>query len=385
VKTQLAWRNLIHNKVKTGVAVAGVVFAIVLMFMQLGFLEAVKVSATQIYDALDFDVCLRSKDYLHLADARLFPRQRLTQAQGCPGVRRAAPLTVVRSSWRNPKSGEHQSILCFGLNPNEPVFSRNDIQTLVSDDLERSDSVVIDTKSRREFGPADGRRFGPQDRGVEIEVNGTAVRIAGDYTLGAGLLAGGAMIMSERGLQSVTPTLGGDQVSLGLIKLARGEDAAAVAGRLRSLLPGDVDVLTRPDVLRGELDYWVYQTNYGLIFQTGVIVALIVGTAIVYQVLASDVASLLPEYATLKAMGYDNRYLGRVILQQALALAVLGFVAGLVIAEILYAITSAGAQIPVQMTWQNMAVVFVLSVVMCMCSGLAALRKAFRADPADLF
>ena len=150
-------------------------------------------------------------------------------------------------------------------------------------------------------------------------------------------------------------------------------------------MPDDVDVLTRAEVLDGELAHWVYQTNYGLIFQAGVVVALIVGTAIVYQVLVSDVASLMPEYATLKAIGYGNRYLAGVILQQAMALAVLGFVSGLTIALGLYAVTSAGAGIPVRMTWANVALVFALSVVMCGCSGVAALRKAFRADPADLF
>jgi putative ABC transport system permease protein len=253
------------------------------------------------------------------------------------------------------------------------------------DGLVRPDALLIDTKTRSDFGPRDGRRFGPLDYGVDVELNDAKVRIVGDYTLGAGLSAGGALIMSQRGLQQVMPALADDRVSLGLIKIAPGENAKEVAIRLGKQLSDDVDVLTRQEVLDGELAHWVYETNYGLIFQTGVLVSLIVGTAIVYQVLASDVASLLPEYATLKAMGYSNRYLARVILQQALALAVLGFASGVVIAELLYAVTSAGAQIPVQMTAQNLVLVFVLTVVMCTCSGLAALRKAFQADPADLF
>lgn len=385
MKTQLAWHNLLHNKVKTSVAIAGVVFAIVLMFMQLGFLEAVKVSATLIYDVLDFDICIRSKDYLHLSDARLFPRQRLSQASSASGVQRVMPLTVASNAWRNRQNGQRRAILCFGVVPSDPVFRDPEIQALVSRSLTRPDALLIDTKTRREYGPDDGIRFGQQDHGAEIELSGSPVIIAGDYTRGAGLSSGGATIMSERGLQQLTPLLSKDQVSLGLVKLAPGADAREVVQRLSQLLPDDVDVLTRSDVLRSELSHWVYETNYGFIFQTGVLVSLIVGTAIVYQVLASDVASLLPEYATLKAMGYSNRYLAGVLLHQSLALAILGFSLGFVIAYVLYEVTTAGAGIPVRMTWQNFGIVFVLAVVMCVCSGLAALRKAFQADPAALF
>ena len=209
--------------------------------------------------------------------------------------------------------------------------------------LTRPDAFLIDVESRRDFGPRDGRRFGPQDIGATVELNDVALRIAGDYALGAGLSASGALVIGERGMQRINPLAGPDRVSLGLIKLApaRGTD---VASRSRELLPDDVNVLTRPEVERGEVRHWVDETNYGLIFQAGVAVALIVGAAIVYQVLASDVASLLPEYATLKAIGYGNRYLAAVILQQAMALAVLGFACGWVIAEGLYAITAAGCR-----------------------------------------
>jgi putative ABC transport system permease protein len=383
--TQLAWHNLLHNKVKTSVAVAGVVFAIVLMFMQLGFLEAVKVSATLVYDELDFDICLRSKDYLNLADARFIPRQRIAQAKTVAGVERAVPLTVASNAWRNPLNGQRLAVLCMGVNPTDPVFVSAEIQDRARDSLVHTNALLIDTKTRREYGPSNGEQFGPEDVGRAVEINGTAVDIAGEYTCGTGLSCGGAAILSERGLQQITPGLSADQISLGLIKVAATADVQAVANQLRSVMQGDVDVLTRPEVIDEELRFWVWDTNYGLIFQLGVFVSLIVGTAIVYQVLVSDVASLLPEYATLKAMGYSNGYLAIVILQQALALAIIGFACGVVLSIGLYALTTAGAQIPVRMTGNNLAFVFGLAVAMCACSGLGALRKAFKADPADLF
>jgi putative ABC transport system permease protein len=370
---------------KTGVAIAGVVFAIVLMFMQLGFLEAVKASATLVYDQLAFEICIRSKDYLNLADARSFPRQRLQQAAAVSGVERAMPLSVAVGVWRNPQNGYRLAALCLGV-PHAPAVFRNAaIQRAVDERLRRPDAMLVDSKTRWEFGPRDGKRFGNEDFGTRVEINDSAFEIVGEYACGTGLATGGAVILQEPALQQINPMLDAGVASLGLIRVAAGEDVRAVAASLRRSLPDDVDVLTRPEVIRGEVAYWVYDTNYGLIFQMGVAVSLIVGIAIVYQVLVSDVASLLPEYATLKAIGYGNRYLARVILEQSLAMAVLGFFIGCVISLGLYALTAAGAQIPVRMTWINFAVVLLLSVVMCAGSGLGAVRKAFRAEPADLF
>jgi putative ABC transport system permease protein len=221
--------------------------------------------------------------------------------------------------------------------------------------------------------------------GTEVELNGEKMLIAGTYTLGAGLSAGGAAILNATTLQQIAATLQSDRISLGLITLEPSADPERVAEELRGVLNQDVDLLTRNQVIRDELTHWIDETNYGLIFQAGVFVSLIVGIAIVYQVLASDVASLLPEYATLKAMGYSDRQLALVLLQQSLLLAVVGYLLAAVIALVLYGVTTAGAGIPVAMTGQNLLLVFVLAVVMCVSSGLAALRKVFQADPADLF
>jgi putative ABC transport system permease protein len=355
------------------------------MFMQLGFLEAVKQSATMIYDVLDFDICVRSRDYGYFSDARTFPQTRLSQAEGLAGVERATPLWVGVFSWRSPTSGESRAILALGVPTDKPVFRDREIQAAVHRDLARPDAVLIDTKSRREFGPKNGVRFGPADRGVRTEVNGKQFEIAGHFTRGAGLAAGGAMLTSPRGFLECVPFWPAEHVSLGLVHVERGQSIAAVAARLQEALPNDVEVLTRNQVLRSELQHWVWETNYGLIFQSGVLVAVIVGTAIVYQVLASDVASLMPEYATLKAMGYGNRYLIGVLVQQALLLALMAYASGVVIAYILYAITAAGAQIPIRMTTFNLILVFGLTLAMCVLSGIVAVRKAFQADPAELF
>ena len=366
-------------------AVTGVTFAVVLMFMQLGFLEAVKASATMIYDVLDFDIVIRSRDYDSFSDARTFAKIRLSQAQSIRGVERATPLLVGVFAWRNPQSGEPRAVLALGVPPGSEVFRDEAIQAEVAAKIGQPEVILIDTKTRSEFGPKIGDSFGPADHGTHVEVNGKEVTIAGHFTRGAGMTAGGAMILSARDFSACLPQLPAELVSLGLVRVEQGADVDEVASRLAAELPGDVEVVTREKVLTSELRHWVWETNYGLIFQSGVLVAVIVGTAVVYQVLASDVASLLPEYATLKAMGYGNRHLVGVLLQQSILLALFAYASGVLVSLLLYEITARGAQIPIRMTGANLLVVFVLATALCVVSGIAAVRKTFHADPADLF
>jgi putative ABC transport system permease protein len=384
MRIPLAWLNLVHSKMRTSLAVAGVGFAVVLIFMQLGFLGSAEQSATLVFEAFDFDVLIRSRHYLHLITSRSFPRERLDQAESLPEVEQATPVYLTSSFWRNPNDGAMRAMLVIGVDPGDPVFRVADIQRKLAL-LTVPEFVLIDQKSRREFGPVDGRRFGDADIGVEAELGQQSVRIVEHFTLGMGFVADGAVVTSVRGFQRISPRQAPSEVSLGLVKLKPAADPETVAAALREQLPEDVEVLTRNDVLGREVRHWVWETSIGLIFQLGVIVALVVGTAIVYQGLSSDVTNHLPEYATLKAIGYSGNYLASVVLQQAVALAVLGFVPGLAISAGLYMLTRAAARIPIDMTLGRVFFVFGLAIVMCTLSGLGALRKVRTADPADLF
>ena len=384
MRIPLAWLNLVHSKVRTALAVAGVAFAVVLIFMQLGFLGSAEQSATLVFESLDFDVLIRSRHYLHLIASRTFPRDRLDQAKSTPSVDRATPVYLVSDFWRNPHDGSKRAMLIIGVNPTDPVFLVQDIQRKLAL-LTLPEFVLVDQKSRREFGPQDQRRFGDADIGAETELAQKQVRIVGHFMLGMGFVADGDVVTSIQGFQRFRPRQAPQEVSLGLVKVQPGADPEAVAADLRTSLPEDVETLTRADVLGREVRHWVWETSIGLIFQLGVVVALVVGTAIVYQVLSSDVTNHLPEYATLKAMGYSGNYLASVVLQQAVVLAVLGFLPGFAVSAALYALTRATARIPIDMTLSRVLFVLGLTIVMCTISGLGALRKVRSADPADLF
>jgi len=384
MRTPLAWLNLAHNKTRTVLAVAGVVFAVVLIFMQLGFLGSAETSASKTYNAMRFDILLRSPRYLHLVQSRTIPLGRLYQAASVPGVRSVCPFYVASDRWRNPVDGTRRAILVLGVRPEDPVFAVEELKAKVGL-LTSAEFALVDRQSRREFGPQDGRRFGEADVGVTAEVGQREVRIVGHFALGTGFTADGSVLLSDEGFRRVCSYYPRGEANLGLVTLDQGARLDAVVARLKEALPEDVEVVPRTEVIRREVDRWVNETAIGVVFQFGVVVAMIVGAAIVYQVLSSDVSSHLAEYATLKAIGYSGRFLAGVVLQQAIALAALGFLPALLIAEGLYALTRSMASLPIEMSFGRVVFVLALSVAMCMLSGLGALRKLRTADPADLF
>ncbi len=409
MNTPLAWKNLTHNKLRTAVALAGVGFAVILIFMQMGFKDAIKKTATQIYSALDFDLMLRSPAYIHLTDARSFPRTRIYQAASLPEITRACPFYLGLSEWQKPQSagtaaedweGQWRGIITMGVNPSDPPFVNPDIREKARL-LTNPRFVLIDQKSKPEYGPANGIKFGDQDINVETSLGPWRIRIINHFELGTGLASNGACLTNPTGYAQACPWQPVEQATFGLLKLRDPRNLDRVRLRLQRLFAhpasllensqtdnpelSDVEVLTRNEVNAREEHRWVVETPLGQIFNLGVWVALFVGVAIVYQVLSTDIASMIHEYATLKAMGYSNGYLTRVVLSQSFLLAVLGFIPSMLISWGLYILVGSKSGMPMTMTWQIAATVLLLAILMCVLSGLAALRKLYQADPADLF
>ncbi|HEX3870121.1 MAG TPA: ABC transporter permease DevC [Pirellulales bacterium] len=378
MKTPLAWRNLLHEHIRTGVAVAGVAFAVILVLMQLGFFFTVERTATLVYDRLNFDIALLSHDYLHMGRASHLPVERLYKAQELPEVRTASPFWIGFALWRNadPEIRSRRGMMIMAFRPDDPVFKLREIQDQ-SQKLKELRSVLVDRLSRPEFGP--------HTPGTITEAGQTSIKVVGEYTMGTGFTADGGAITSDATFFLLGTLMPPRAMSLGLVTLADGADADAVKRQLQAIMPGDTQVMTRADLRAYEQHHWVVTTSVGTIFGLGVGVAMLVGLAIVYQVLSSDIANRIPEYATLMAMGYGRRYISGVVIRQALMLAVAGFVPGWLISYVLYKVTAAGANLPMKMTPGLTISVLLLNVAMCATSGLLSLRKVNTADPADLF
>lgn len=377
-RTPLALLNLLHEKTRLVVAIAGVAFAVLLIFMNLGFQGALLRSTVAFYEQFNADIFLRSPQTQEISSTKAFPRERLYQVMGVEGVDQVMPLYLEYLLWRNPETRLSRAMFVFGINPQDPVFLMPELQTPEAiATLEQPNTVFIDRLSREEFGP--------QTTGLETEADRRRVTIGGQYTLGGGFAADGTLVMSDHNFVRYFDPRPFDLVNLGLITLESGVDTEAVVATMRTLVPADVDVLLRAEMIQRDFDFWLNNTAIGFIFTLGVIVSFIVGTVIVYQILYTDIRDHLKEYATLKAMGYNSFYLFTIVLQEAVILAVMGYVPGFVVALGLYRLTFKATNLPIFMSPSRMVTVFVLTVIMCSLSGLISVRRAATADPAEVF
>lgn len=389
MRTSIALSNIRHHLGRTALSLGGIGIAIVLIFMQLGFLGAVENTATVIYSKMDFDLLVRSPEYLFFAAPRQIPRAVLDEVASFEPVDRVSPFHVGMSFWRHPNGETLRGMVLMGINPTDPVFRDPN----VSRDLPRltsEETLLIDQKTHREYGPQNRRRFGPADIGVTTDLTQKRVQIVGLFEMGSGLTANGAAIVTENGFDRIDPLDSSNKISFGLVKLKPGVDPRVAAEQLQRRFSTEqgaptVDVLTREEVIRRELRRWIGETPIGYVFTLGVVISLIVGSAIVYMILSTDVSNRLREYATLKAMGYSNWFLSRVVVVQAGYLAIFSFVPALLLSLIFYAITSWLANLPIHMTWTRLGAVFGLTLIMCLSSAVLAIRKLWKADPAELF
>ena len=244
----------------------------------------------------------------------------------------------------------------------------------------RPTAVLIDQQSHPEFGPLNERKFTQRDVGRISELSNKQVEIVQIFSMGAGLAANGAAIVSQSGFERVVPQTNPDLVSFGLISVSEGHSPEQVARQIREALGTDsglagLQVSTRQQVVDQELQRWLGETPIGFIFTLGVLIALIVGAAIVYMVLANDVANRLHEYATMKAMGYSNRFMGWVVIRQAIYLALFSFVPALILSLILYWLTSTLANLSLVMNWERVVSVLLMTLVMCGVSGVFGNQK----------
>jgi len=381
--------------------VLGVAFALLLIFMQLGFRGAVGNTATIVYGKLSGDLVMRSPDYVHLYEPRTIDRSWMNRVASHPDVEAVDPFFIMLHRWQNPvknekcsdapPDGSFRTVGMMGFQLDRPVIQVDELSEKI-DLLKDPDALLIDRATRAEYGPENCKRFSDEDIEKFTEMGGRKTRIAGHFKLGTGLATNGAVLVSDVAFGRRAGIDVRQRVSLGLVRLKPGKDATAVRKAVvdwlsqrepRSALA--VQILTMDEQKRWERKRWLNETPIGMIFSMGVGLSFIIGAAIVYMVLATDVASRLPEYATLKAMGYSPSYLAQTVLQQAWLLSVAGYLPAFCTAMVLYQITSSLSGIPTFMTWERAFGVFGLSLLMCTLAGLLALRKLLKAEPASLF
>jgi putative ABC transport system permease protein len=383
MKIPLSLLQLSHEKMRLLVAIAGITFADVLMFMQLGFQEALLNSAVRLHKSLQGDVFVMNSQSDTLMSLQPFSQRRLYEIMGVSGVKSARPIYVGLGQWKNPVTKQKRTIYVLGINPVENLINLPGVPENLKK-LKQEDTVLFDQQGRSDFGPVP--EMFNQGKPVITEVANRRIRVGGLFDLGASFGADGNLITSDVNFFRIFPDRKKGLVELGVIKLKPGVDKAAVTQQIRSILSSsDVKVYTKQELIKHEKSYWQNRTAIGFIFTLGTIMGFIVGTVIVYQILYTDVADHLPEYATLKAMGYTDKYLLMVVFQEAIILGCIGFIPGFSLSLLMYARTLAVTRLPIMMTLTRAVTVFVLTLVMCWVSGVIAVGKLRAADPADIF
>ncbi|WP_115126127.1 ABC transporter permease DevC [Synechococcus sp. GEYO] len=378
----LASLMLVRQPVRLAVALAGISFAGILMFMQLGFRDGLFDASVTVHRLFDADIVLISPRSTSSVSMAGFPRRRLVQTMALPEVQGITPVHWNLLLWRNPQTRGTRSILALGFEPGDPLFVDPTLAPKAQV-LTQKGRVLFDEKSRPEFGPvAEWFRDG---RTVESEISGKRVRVAGLIELGSSFGADGNLLTSSESFLELLPNTPPGSIEVGLVRLQQGTDAEAVVQKLNALLPEDVTVLTKQGFIDFEQNYWRTSTSIGFIFTLGAAMGFVVGCVIVYQVLYSDVSDHLPEYATLMAMGYKLRTLLGVVVREGLLLALFGYLPAYAAGQGLYLLVRSATALPVAMDFSRAITVFSMILVMCMASAGLAMRRLVDADPAEIF
>ena len=380
----LSWSLLAFERRRLLAAVAGVAFAVVLILVQIGFYGAMISSATKVHRSLNADLVMVPADFEYFGSVHSFARVRLMQAAGVDSVAAVTPFYVTLMNFRNIDNGYDRSILAIGVDPGQRVLALPDVLA-EEGQLGIAGNVLFDRRGLAAyFGDVAGRfeASGP----LRTMIEGHPVTVAGLFDLGTSFIAFGTAIMGTETYFALRADQQPDLPSFGLIRLKPGADPAVEARRISALLDApDVLIETRAQFIQQEVDYWNTTAELGFIFITGALMGIFVGAVIVYQILYTDVTDHLPEYATLKAMGYPAEFFRRVVLEQSVMLSVLGFIPGTAISLVIYAGTRAETGYAMTLTPGNAVMVLAVTVGMCITAGLLAMRRLRRADPADLF
>jgi putative ABC transport system permease protein len=387
-RVPLAWLNLAHDKRRLVVRVFGVAFAVFLMFVEQGFWNALLDAPVELIQQFNGQIILASKARYAMGIKEQFTTHRLAQARMAPGVEAAYAvyLEYTTSFWKDtglpePQRPSSHPIRVIAFDPDQPVLNNPAVNAHRAD-LKILYNIMMDRKSKPDYGEV--------KPGLDRELARHTVHIADTFKLGTDFTSDGSVVMSDLTYAHLFPNeLTPDDTlhlaDVGVVRIAPDADVETVRRAIRAVLPDDVAVFTKGEFIEQEKSYWQTATPIGFIFQFGLFMGLIVGAVICYQIISTDVSEHLPEFATLKAIGYHDLYLSATVLRESLWLAILGFVPGWALSWILYVGIDAWIGLPMRMTPFRILLILGMTAAMCVASGVLALRKVKTADPAEVF
>ena len=370
----LAVKTLLHDKIRFLITVSGVAFAVTLVLIQVGLFFGILDNSTITIRHLRADLWVTSKNSPNLDFVHQFPEQNLYRARSTPGVERADNLILAFMQFQLP-SGAEETAVVYGLED----FARWSFPWNVTagspDDLKRGPYLMLDESA--------AKRFGKFAVGDYREVQGQRLKIIGTTRDAKSFTTTPLGFMDYTRAQSLIPDVLRGKTSYILVKVAPGADVETVRRELSRRLPYN-DVYTSADWANRSRDYWIANTGIGFNAYLTVFLGCLVGIVIVAQTLYTSTMEHLREFGTVKAIGGSNLDIYRILGKQALIAAVLGFVLGYLPARLIGpVIEKAGLKLIIYPEFT--AIVFIGTLVLCLCSALLSFRKVASIDPSLVF
>jgi len=379
----LAWRNLVANKRRLLRSSAGIAFAALLMMVELGFEQGFFDASLSAVQALDGDLFVLSAYKYRFGTRDPIAHAELDTVRGVAGVASAAPLYASWQDffWTSPLDSKPYLVRVFGFDPDEPpVFSLSGIkdgQAL----LKTGDTVLVDSHARAFLGMDTDKK--------STDLSGQPVQIVGTFSLGPDFMSDGTVAMSDRLFAKLLPGNRAPVAELPIetivVKLRPDATLSTVQRALRKALPNTSSVMTKAQIVDLEEQFQAKLSSAGPIFWLGAMVGFVVGMLISYQVIYTDLSDQLPQYATLKAIGYKTSYLVRSVLVQAGLSGLAGYVPAWLLCIGAYRIVGAIALLPLHMTLRLTILTLGLTLGMCLLAAALAVRRVISADPAEIF
>jgi putative ABC transport system permease protein len=381
-QTPVAWLQVTNNPVKLSIALAGIGFSNLLIFFQLGLMDSIYNSQRKPIEKLSAELVMVSSGYSNLGSLQEFDRTRLYQALGVRGVDAVTPLRIARGTWITPETRQKFDIFIYGIDLDRQSLDFPELKNNLAA-IQPLGTALFDRNAKKQYGNVSLALR--KNKFMNVEVNNKTLKIIDTFSLGATFSADANLITSDATFQYLFPNQDSRKIQLGLIHIKPGVSAASIQKTIQPLMAHNVRVLTRGQLAELELSYWKKNSSVGFIFSLGVLVGFVVGSIIVYQILFGDVMNSLPQYATLKAMGYKDKYVIGIVIKQSAILAFIGFIPGIILSTGLYALLAGVTKLTIFMTATRAIQVLTLTFIMCVGSGALATRKLIELDPADVF
>jgi putative ABC transport system permease protein len=372
---RVAWTNLCQHPRRLAVTLSGTTVALLLLLLQLAFLDAARAKVVALFELFDFDLAVIPDTYQFLASEGGLETIRLNQAQAIDGVAAAFRLNIAGSSWTDPATKRRSTLTLIGAD-NDGAFIGDAALRRELADLRDGRSVLVDTLSSPDFGPL--------ANGAKAEIAGREFAVTGQFALGLFFYADGSAILHNSDFDAL-PRGNPRLTTLGLIKLAPGADGQVTKARLAAALPRDVEILTRDELIRQEQDYFISLKPIGIMLQSGMIVAFLAGCAILFQALSTEIIERTREFAIWKAIGFGPGFVHGIALAQMVILSSGAFVLAALLGSATLSAVERSTHLPTALRPGLALFVFGTAIAMCLVALPLVVRRIARADPAELY